>query len=172
MDYESLRDKIRHYLLQQSTLYKRSLLNQEVDASVSHIARELQGKCLIGQRRLQKYLAEKINPKELSITIEDLIDFAQISGQDITSFIAYLFNQTNQTSLKPWESQVLGFFRGLHLALRRDLNCTVFKELTPDSSDILELLIKLQALNKAQLGTIQTVTDAFFSQNKLARDEQ
>ncbi len=170
MDYNSIKDKIRHYLLQQSIIYRRMVIHND-ESSINQIARELSIKCNVGQRRLQKYLSEHTLEKELSITIEDLVEFAGLTGQELTQFVAYIFNQTNQAQLKPWETQVLSFFRRLHMALRRDLNCTVLHEFNSKATLALELLVKLWGMTPAQLKIVETIALAFSSQNKLQREQ-
>lgn len=137
LDFGSLKLKIRHFLLQNSEVYRRSMKSSSNEVSFSQVAKELHKKCGIGERRLRRYLSEDINSKSLSITIDDLNCFRSLSNQTLLEFLAYLTGDNLEHSLSWWQTSILDFFDELDLNTRRRLNCTVFDKKNYSKSAVL-----------------------------------
>lgn len=126
LNIERLQLKVRHFLLQNSEAYKRSLKGLNGEPSLSQVAKELHKKCGVGERRLRRYLSEDLDTKSLSITIDDLNRFRELSGQTLIEFLSYLTGDNQENSLSWWQTNILGFFDQLDLDTRRKLHCTIF----------------------------------------------
>ncbi len=152
MEYRHIKSKIRHFLLQQDPAYREALHNNKPLPPVLSIAKSLDQSCPIGVRRLQKYLTEGDNPKDLSITIEDLMAFAALAKQNVSSFVAYLFSEEIDSQLSSWQLTMIKFFEEVHLGLRRELTHSMFSSGNlRRNEELLGLMLKLSQLTSADL---------------------
>ena len=148
MNQSSILIKIRHFLLQQSDIYKESLKDEAQDINVSKIAKELNKKMGLGERRLKRYLSEDTSPKELSVTLDDMVAFSRVADETVVDFLSYLTGECSITSLSHWQKDVIDFFDSLNLNKRRLLNCTLFDKIYREKScELLELSARAIDLN-------------------------
>jgi hypothetical protein len=160
MDYRRLKSKIRHFLLQQDPSYIESINANSAAPPVLAIAKSLDQSCLIGVRRLQKYLSEGDNAKDLSITVDDLRAFSQLAQQKISSFVAYLFSEEIDCNLTKWQQTLISFFEQVHLGLRRELTHRVFSsEDQRRNEELLALLLKVSQLEDKDIEVVRRVVD-------------
>ena len=162
MDYIAIKKRIQHFLLQQDSGYRESIQNNVAAPSIAKIAKSLDKKCPIGQRRLQKYLSEIDNEKELSINLSDLDAFAKLVNMQPGQFLSYLLEEEGlDPQLSPWKNNLIEFFSNIHHSLRRELNCTVFSgEDLSRREKLLDLLLLLDKVDDGDLRIISRVTNA------------
>ena len=159
-DYRQLKSKIRHFLLQQDQSYVESINSNGPTPAVVSIAKTLDQHCPIGVRRLQKYLTEGDNAKDLSITIEDLQAFAALARQKISSFVAYLYSEEVEGTLSNWQQTMVVFFEKVHLGLRRELTHRIFSSSdVTRNEEMLGLLLKISQLSKSDLQVVQRIVE-------------
>ena len=169
LDPNQIRLRVRHFLLQQSSNFRRSVAKNSLSSiSVSAVARELSERINMPIRRLEKYLTKELGPKEVSITLNDLEIFADLKGLRLSHFIAYLLEEeTAAQDLTGWRKGVVDFFQSLHEGHRRALGATLLSgKNLPRSEKLVELMIKLYALSDQDLATIESIADAFNQRNK------
>ncbi|MFK7824416.1 MAG: hypothetical protein AB8G05_09675 [Oligoflexales bacterium] len=160
-----IKDKIKHFLLQKDKQYVNAIKNNQTPPSMSQIATNLSRKCNVGVRRLRKYLSE--SPTDLSISLEDLQNFSDLAGQNISSYIAYLYDEKLDSSLNPRQIRLIDFFDRVHLSLRRELNLTIFSDNDVKKSEkILELLPCLYKLQQVDIEVIAHIIEAFRSKSE------
>ena len=161
MEYRHLKSKIRHFLLQQDPDYIASIYSNTPAPSVLSLAKSLDQSCHIGVRRLQKYLSDGDNAKDLSITIDDLQAFAQLAKKNISTFVAYLFSEEIESKLSTWQNAMIAFFERVHLGLRRELTYSIFSsEEQQRNEEILELWLKISQLKSEDLQVIKRVVES------------
>jgi hypothetical protein len=161
MDYRSLKSKIRHFLLQQDPAYIEALHSNKPLPPVLAIAKSLDQSCAIGVRRLQKYLTDGDNAKDLSITVEDLLAFAALANQNMCTFVAYLFSEEVDCQLSSFQRTIIKFFEKVHLGLRRELSHSIFASGDlPRNEELLGLLLKLSQLSASDLKVAARVIDS------------
>ena len=148
-DYNRLRQKIKHFLLQKSKAYQRSLLGLGSPPSQVQMAKSLSEVSILGQRRLQKYLSEDMNQKNLSITFEDIDAFAQLGDQSFADFLQYLTGtQRDESQWSGLKSDVLEILGRINMGLRRELKATLFnRDQFERSERILRISITLSRMN-------------------------
>lgn len=160
-----IKEKIKHFLLQKDKQYVKAIEKNQTPPSMSQIATNLSRKCNVGVRRLRKYLSE--SPTDLSISLEDIQNFSDLAGQNISSYIAYLYDEKLDSSLNSRQVRLLDFFDRVHLSLRRELNLTIFSDNdTKKSEKILELLPCLYKLQQVDIEIIAHIIEAFRSKNE------
>jgi hypothetical protein len=160
MEYRQIKSKLRHFLLQQDHSYIESINGNVPTPPVLAIAKSLDQHCAIGVRRLQKYLSEGDNAKDLSITVDDLQAFANLAQQRISSFVAYLFSEENDGQLSKWQQTMVAFFEQVHLGLRRELTYSIFSsEDLRRNEELLELLLKISQLSRSDLQVAKRVIE-------------
>lgn len=86
-NYEIIRRKIRWFLLHQSPLFLTPRKEKKREIGMLKIAQDLDNRCPIGVRRLQKYLSLHTSPKDLAIGISDLVAFAQMADLKVSEFV-------------------------------------------------------------------------------------
>lgn len=162
MDYSEVKKRIRHFLLQQDEGYRESVQNNVAAPSITKIAKSLDKKCGIGERRLQKYLSDTDNAKELSINLSDLHAFAQLVRMKPGQFMSYLLEEDHHDPyLAPWKTNLMEFFGNIHHSLRRELNCTVFSGEDFDRREgLLDLLLLLDKTGPGDFAVITRVVTA------------
>ena len=162
MDYSAIKKRIQHFLLQQDEGYRESVQQNVPAPSIAKIAKSLDSKCGIGARRLQKYLSETDNEKELAINLNDLAAFSGLVDMEPGQFLSYLLEEEHQASqLAPWKSNLIDFFGQIHHSLRRELNCTIFTgEDLEKREKLLDLLLLLDKLNADDLKVVNRVVSA------------
>lgn len=147
-----IKAKIRHFLLKNSTRYSRAVTQGKEVPSTTSLARELQKKCPIGERRLQKYLYESTPSKDLTISLEDLVAFAKLGECSLGVFISYLMQEESSLpDIDKAQAEVLRFFSLLSLRDRRELRLRIFN---PSSFLVGEEAVR-QALRFSKLNTKQ-----------------
>lgn len=166
---EQIRLRIRHYLLQQSELFRRvAALGSGAMPPVSNMAEELSHKIPLPTRRLQKYLTEELGPKEIAVSLQDLQLLAQMQGYSVTEFVAYLFQEKwMPTNGSLWQEAALAFLEKLHEGHRRALTMSLFS--TQDhgkSEQLINLALQLYQLPKEDINTIESIIDAFVQRQK------
>ena len=159
MDAEFIRLRVRHFLLQHSGLYRRALAKGQEMPSVLSMSAELAKKTGMTARRLQKYLAERSQVKELSISLEDLEIFAQLAEQSTSTFIAYLLEESlSQPRAHDSDPKALQFIDALHEGHRRRLNSTLFSGKDQlKSEQVIDIAIRLYATDRETLNAIETI---------------
>lgn len=170
---EHIRLRVRHFLLQQSEVFQKSIAEVfSSKASVIRIAEELSKKTGLSERRLQKYLAKDLNPKELSITLPDLSAIANLKNLSLSNFIAYLaeekplFSQSDKSS----DKKDFSFLTHLHEGQRRLLNGTIFSDKNLVKSEmILDLMIEAYTLTEEDIKLIGSIIYALKIKNKHER---
>jgi len=169
LDPNKIRLRIRHFLLQQSGNFRRSVAkNSRSHLSVSAVARELSGRITMSTRRLEKYLTKELGPKEVSITLSDLELFAGLKECSLSRFIAYLLEEEPGVQyLEGSQKEVVDFFQSLHEGHRRALCATLLSGKNLRRSEkLVELIIQLYALSDQDLATIESIAEAFNQRNK------
>lgn len=168
MDYASVKKRIQHFLLQQDEGYRESVRNNVPAPSIAKIAKSLDKKCPIGSRRLQKYLSEIENEKELSINLDDLAAFSALVQMQPGQFLSYLLEEDNHgNDASPWKSKITEFFGNIHHSLRRELNCTIFSgEDLQRREKLLDLLLLIDKVDDAEQEVIHRITNAFLNEKK------
>ena len=163
IDSSHIRLRVRHFLLQQSVLFQRSIANHAQEkVPVSMIARELAKQIKMPARRLQKYLAKDLSPKDLSITLTDLELIADLKKIPLSQFLGYLLQEKTPNDLEGWRKNTLEFFESLHEGHRRALSATLFSGKNQQKSEkLIELLIQLYTLNEQDLSTVESIVGAF-----------
>lgn len=169
IDLNQVRLKIRHFLLQQSGLFHRSLeKGSDTPAPTSAIARELSKKINLPERRLQKYLTKELGPKEITITLTDMEQMASLKQLPLSHFIAYLLEEQFSNELVGWKRTAIDFFQNLHEAHRRALNATLFLSKNQKKNErLIELIIQVYSLGDQDLSTIESIVSAFKAKNTL-----
>lgn len=162
MDYSAVKKRIRHFLLQQDEGYRRSVRRNRPAPPMLRIAKSLDAKCGIGSRRLQKYLSDIDNEKQLSINLNDLDAFAKLANMQPGQFLSYLLEEEEgRHNLAPWKLCLIDFFGQIHHSLRRELNCTVFSgDKLEKREKLLDLLLTLDRIAPADLDVIERVVVA------------
>ncbi|MFK7822716.1 MAG: hypothetical protein AB8G05_01060 [Oligoflexales bacterium] len=168
MDYAEVKKRIQHFLLQQDEGYRESIQNNIPAPSIAKIAKSLDKKCSIGQRRLQKYLSDTDNEKELSINLSDLDTFAKLVDMKPGQFLSYLLEEDSLSpQLSPWKSNLIEFFGNIHHSLRRELNCTVFSgEDIERREKLLDLLLLMDKTNSADFSVINRIVAAIVNDSQ------
>jgi hypothetical protein len=162
VDPEQIRLRIRHFLLQQSTIFRQSIAKNSSLPPVLAIARELSRRIDMPPRRLQKYLARELGPKEIAITLNDLALIAGLKNLPLSEFLAYLLDEKAPPELTGWKKNAISFVQSLHEGHRRALDATLFSEKDhPRSERLIELIIQLYALNDQDISTIESIAEAF-----------
>ena len=150
--FVEIKAKIRHFLLKNSTRYSRAVIQGKVAPSITLLAKDLQKKCPIGERRLQKYLYESTSSKDLTISFEDLTAFAELGQCSLGSFISYLIQEESSfPDINKAQSELLNFFSLLTLRDRRELRLRIFN---PSSFAVGEEAVRF-ALRFSQLDAQQ-----------------
>lgn len=161
MDYGQLKSKLQHFLLQQDPQYIDALFANLPAPPVVSIAKSLDRICPIGVRRLQKYLSEGDNAKELSITLDDVQAFAALAKQKVSTFVAYLFSEKIDHQPCKWQRAMTAFFAPVHLGLRRELTHRVFSsEDVQRNEELLELLVKISQLSQEDLQVMRRIINS------------
>lgn len=171
MDLENIRLRIRHFLLQHSVICNRTASKGSGDtAAVSAMARELSGKIDLNPRRLQKYLAKSLPPKDLSITLTDLQKFAHLKGDTLSNFLAYLLEEKIRPEVSPSHQRLLESFGKLHEGHRRSLAASLFSGTDQKKAEtIIDFSVKTYALNEKDIGTIADIIEVFHERMILSR---
>ena len=170
MDYLAIKKRIQHFLLQQDDGYRESIQNNCASPSIAKVAKSLDKKCPIGTRRLQKYLSDTDNEKELSINLSDLAAFAELINMKPGQFLSYILEEESMGStLAPWKSNLIEFFGKIHHSLRRELNCTVFSGDNLEKREkLLDVLLLLDKVSETDLSILNRVISAVAS-DKIGR---
>lgn len=171
MDLENIRLRIRHFLLQHSTIYNRAASKGSEDtAAVSAMGQELAKKVDLNPRRLQKYLTKSLPPKDLSITLEDLQQFANLQGVKLSVFLAYILEERIQAEFSPSHQRLLESFGKLHEGHRRSLAASLFSGKDQKKAEsIIDLCIKAYALNEKDIKIIADVIETFHERMTLSK---
>jgi hypothetical protein len=168
LDPNKIRLRVRHFLLQQSVHFER-IVSKDFKGTlpISSIARELSRKVDIPARRLQRYLAKELGPKEVSITLTDLELIAGMKNIPLSHFIAYLLEEEVPADHSGWRKGVIDFVQSLHEGHRRALGATVFSGKNQQKSEkIVELMIHLYSLNDKDINAVESIVDAFSVRQK------
>ena len=167
MDYAVIKKRIQHFLLQQDEGYKKSVQNNDPAPSIAKIAKSLDKKCAIGQRRLQKYLSDTDNEKELSINLSDLDAFSKLVDMRPGQFLSYLLEEDCLSpSLSPWKTNLIEFFGNIHHSLRRELNCTVFSGNDIEKREkLLDMLLMIDKIDQSDLPIVSRLVAAIVNDN-------
>ena len=160
-----IKAKIRHFLLKNSSYYRREITNGSAKPPISAIAKQLHKVCPIGERRLQKYLYETTCEKDLNISLSDLFAFSELANSSIGSFIAYLFEEeAAKGDLNEKQLNILKFYSKLNLRDRRRLSLKVFN---PDNfsrgEEVIRAAINIASMNQAEREAIIKLIDVFSS---------
>lgn len=162
MDYSAVKKRIQHFLLQQDEGYRESVQKNIPAPSISKIAKSLDAKCGIGARRLQKYLSDADNEKELAINLNDLDAFSKLVNMKPGQFLSYLLEEESLSNdLSPWKTNLIEFFGQIHHSLRRELNCTIFTDKNLEKGEkLLDLLLVLDRIDSGDLEVVERVISA------------
>lgn len=145
---ERIRLRVRHFLLQKSVQFQRSLKSTDTQPSISSLARELHKSLpTLAKRRLAKYLSPELSPKDLSVTMSDLIAFAELAAMSVGDFMAYLLEEKATRQQPEWERQALEFLYNLHLGHRRALKVQVFQAEQKRADEMIEILLAVSKLD-------------------------
>lgn len=167
LEFQYTKERIRHFLLKKSDSYNRSIVSGVKTPSMASVAKGLSSKCSLSERRILKYLSKSISEKDLSVTLNDLVEFSNLAETNLGNFISYLNEDfSSGNDLSPFYQESLVFFSGLNLALRRELSQTLFNcKNGNENIEIIKIAISLSKLDKSDLATINKMVKALHSLN-------
>lgn len=160
MDYNYLRDRIRHLLLKKSDCYNRSLANGTKIPSMTKIAKGLHKKCSLSERRILKYLSTSTLEKDLNITIRDLNALSNLNNTNLSNFFSYLNNDLSSiNNLSSFDKEALSFLSTLDYARRRELSKTIFNSKQNErNKKLIDITLNLTKLPEDDLLLILKMT--------------
>ena len=136
--------------------------NAESLPPVSAMSQELSKKFALSPRRLQKYLTKSIQPKELSITLNDLFEFSKIKGGRLGDFVSYLLEEDVQSEMNVSQKKLIDAYGKLHEGHRRKLAAGIFSGKEQKKTElIIGYTIKVYTLNDKDIRAIGEIIEAF-----------
>ena len=162
-----IKAKIRHFLLKNSSCYRREIAKGSISPPVSAISKQLHKVCPIGERRLQKYLYESTCEKDLNISLKDLLAFSELAKCSLGSFLAYLFEEeASKVDLNEKQLNILKFYSKLNLRDRRQFSLKVFNpEFFSRGEEVIRAAINIADMKKHEREAIIQLIEVFSSKD-------